>query len=116
MGPSALNGLPVKLLYALSPRPRFAYLVDAPADVAAERSADPEDARQLAAQNELYREVAKARGLRTVDASGALAASSDVIVREVLTDFEENHRTVVNGLLLSNPEQLNRVKKREGSG
>ncbi len=116
LGPSALNGLPVKLLYALSPRPRFAYLVDAPADVAAERSADPEDARQLAAQNELYREVAKARGLRTVDASGALAASSDVIVREVLTDFEENHRTVVNGLLLSNPEQLNRVKKREGSG
>ena len=107
LGPEALDGLPVKLLYALSPRPRFAYLLDAPADVAAERSLDPEDAGQLASQRELYREVAEARGLRVVDASGELAEASDVIVREVLTDFEDNHRTVVNGLLLSNPNQLN---------
>jgi len=111
LGPSALEGLPVKLLYALSPRPRFAYLLDAPADVAAERSLDPEDAGQLAAQRELYRQVAGARGLRTVDAEGELAEASDVIVREVLTDFEDNHSTVVNGLLLSNPDQLNRAKR-----
>jgi dTMP kinase len=115
LGPSALNGLPVKLLYALSPRPRFAYLLDAPAKVAAERSLDPEDAGQLAAQRALYHKVAKARGLRVVDASGALAEASDVIVREVLTNFEDNHRTFVNGLLLSNPEQLNRTK-REATG
>ena len=115
LGPAALDGLPVKLLYALSPRPRFAYLLDAPADVAAERSLDPEDAGQLAAQRELYREVAAARGLRIVDASGELAEASDVIVREVLTEFEDNHSTVVNGLLLSNPDQLNRAM-REATG
>ena len=108
LGPDAVDGLPVKLLHALSPRPRFAYLLDAPADVAAERSLDPEDAGQLATQRELYREIAEARGLRVVDASGELAEGSDVIVREVLTDFEDNHRTVVNRLLLSNPNQLNR--------
>ncbi len=111
LGADALEGLPVKLLYALSPRPRFAYLLDAPADVAAERSLDPEDAGQLASQRELYREVAEACGLRIVDASGELAEASDVIVREVLTDFEDNHSTVVNGLLLSNPDQLNRAKR-----
>ncbi len=115
LGPSALGGLPVKLLYALSPRPRFGYLLDAPADVAAERSLDPEDAGQLAAQRELYREVAEERGLRIVDASGELAEASDVIVGEVLTEFQDTHRTVVNGLLLSNPDQLIRAK-REATG
>ncbi|HEY5640198.1 MAG TPA: hypothetical protein VIW01_09115, partial [Dehalococcoidia bacterium] len=115
LGPSALEGLPVKLLFALSPRPRFAYLLDAPADVAAERSLDPEDPGQLAEQRELYREVAEAHGLRVVDASGELAEASDVIVRQVLTDFEDNHRTVVHGLLLSNPDQLIRAK-REATG
>ncbi len=111
LGTDAVDGLPVKLLYALSPRPRFAYLLDAPADVAAERSLDPEDAGQLAAQRQLYREVAEAQGLRVVDASGELAEGSDVIVREVLTDFEDNHNTVVNRLLLSNPNQLNRADR-----
>ncbi len=115
LGPSALERLPVKLLHALSPRPRFAYLLDAPADVAAERSLDPEDAGQLAAQRALYREVAAAHGLRTVDASGELAEASDVIVREVLTHFEDNCSTLVNRLLLSNPDQLIR-KKREAKG
>ena len=105
----------MKLLYALSPRPRFHYLLDAPADVAAERSLDPEDAGQLAAQRELYREVAEERGLRVVDASGELAEASDVIVREVLTEFQDTHRTVVNGLILSNPDQLIRAK-REATG
>jgi dTMP kinase len=105
--PDALRSLPVRLLFALAPRPRLAYALDAPADVAAARSLDPEDAGALAGQRALYAEVARAHSLRVVDAAGAFAASNDRLVREVLTDYEDNFGTLVNGLLLSNPGQLN---------
>jgi thymidylate kinase len=103
----AMDSLPVKLLFALSPKPRIAYLLEAPAAVAAERSLDPEDADALAAQRALYRELAQSRGMRLVDVSGEVAEASDIMVRQVLTDYEDKFRTIVNGLLFSNPGQLN---------
>ena len=103
----ALRSLPVRLLMVLAPRPRRAYLLDAPADVAAARSLDPEDAGGLAEQRALYAEIAKARHLCVIDCAGEMAEASDRIVREVLTDYEDNFGTLINGLLLSNPGQLN---------
>jgi len=103
----ALRSLPVRLLFASSPKPDAAYLLDAPAEVAAARSLDPEDAGELAAQQALYRELAVVCGLRVVDVSGEMADANDQIVREVLQTYEDNFGTVINGLLFSNPGQLN---------
>jgi dTMP kinase len=103
----ALRSLPVRLLFALAPKPRIAYLLDAPAEVAAGRALDPEDAATVAAQQRLYRELAVTRGLRIVDVRGEPAEASDRMVCEVLTEYEDNFGTLINGLLLSNPGQLN---------
>jgi len=61
----------------------------------------------LAEQRALYAEIAKARHLCVIDCAGEMAEASDRIVREVLTDYEDNFGTLINGLLLSNPGQLN---------
>jgi dTMP kinase len=103
----ALRSLPVRLLFALAPKPRIAYLLDSAPEVAAARALDPEEADAIAAQQRLYRELAVTRGLRIVDVQGEPAEASDRIVREVLTEYEDNFGTLINCLLLSNPGQLN---------
>jgi hypothetical protein len=82
----------VRVLMALAPAPDSAYLLDLPAEVAAFRTADPEDVWAMLGQRKLYRHVADA---------------NDRLVRRALQEYEDNFATLTNGLLLSNPSQLN---------
>ena len=97
----------VRALIALSPKPDAAYLLDAPAEIAAFRSADPEDADDLARQRELYRRAASDARLSILDVSGNFGDANDRLVRETLQQYEDSFATLTNGLLLSNPDQLN---------
>jgi thymidylate kinase len=96
-----------RLLSALAPRPDASYLLDAPAEIAAFRSADPEDVSDLHRQRVLYRRAADAGKLHVLDATGDFSDVSERLVRHALREYEDNFATFTNGLFLSNPEQLN---------
>ncbi len=97
----------VRMLMALAPAPGSAYLLDLPAEVAAFRSADPEDVWAMLGQRKLYRRVADAAKMHLLDVSEDFADANDRLVRRALQDYEDNFGTFSNGLLLSNPSQLN---------
>jgi thymidylate kinase len=97
----------VRMLMALAPAPGSAYLLDLPAEVAAFRSADPEDVWAMLGQRKLYRRVADAAKMHLLDVSEDFADANDRLVRRALQDYEDNFGTFSNGLLLSNPPQLN---------
>lgn len=97
----------VRMLMALAPAPGSAYLLDLPAEVAAFRSADPEDVWAMLGQRKLYRRVADAAKMHLLDVSEDFADANDRLVRRALQDYEDNFGTFSNGLLLSNPTQLN---------
>jgi thymidylate kinase len=97
----------VRVLMALAPWPDSAYLLDLPAEVAAFRSADPEDVWAMLGQRKLYRRVADAAKMDLLDVSGDFANANDRLVRRALQEYEDNFATLINGLLLSNPSQLN---------
>jgi thymidylate kinase len=97
----------VRVLMTLAPTPGSAYLLDLPAEVAAFRSADPEDVWPMLGQRQLYRRFADATRMHLLDVSGDFADANDRLVRSTLQDYEDNYETFTNGLLLSNPEQLN---------
>jgi thymidylate kinase len=97
----------VRALMALSPKPDAAYLLDLPAEIAAYRSADPEDVTDLARQRELYRRMVDAQKLYLLDVSGGFMDSNDRLVQRVLQAYEDSFATFTNGLFLSNPDQLN---------
>ena len=108
LGVSDPMSLPaVRALMALAPTPNSAYLLDLPAEVAAFRSADPEDVWAMLGQRKLYRRVADAAKMHLLDVSGDFADANDRLVRSALQDYEDNFATLTNGLLLSNPSQLN---------
>jgi thymidylate kinase len=108
LGESDPMSLPaVRALMMLAPKAQTAYLLDLPAEVAAFRAVDSEDPDDLRAQRELYARVADATKMQLLDVSGAFAAANNRLVRRALQEYEDNFSTFTNGLLLSNPRQLN---------
>lgn len=103
----AMSLAAVRALVRLSPRPDAAYMLDVPADIAAERSLDAEDAADLEAQRALYGRALLALRMRLLDVGGDFAETNDRLVREVLQEYEDDFPTLTNGIFLSNPEQLN---------
>lgn len=95
------------LLSMLSPKPDAGFLLDAPPDAAADRSADRESADALAKQRELYRSLAERRGLRVLDGDPDAEKTAETIVNTVIEEYMAEFGTLINGLMLSNPEQLN---------
>ncbi|MBM3188979.1 MAG: hypothetical protein FJZ90_09700 [Chloroflexi bacterium] len=83
---SATEGLSACLLRWLAPRPRLAYLLRIPPQVAQQRKPD-EALDHLADQAHAYEEVALAWGMRVVNATEALAESRDRLIHEVLTTY-----------------------------
>jgi thymidylate kinase len=109
LGVSDPMSLPaVRMLLALAPTPDAAYLLDLPAEAAAFRSADPEDVWAMLGQRKLYRRMADAAKMQLLDVSGDFADANDRLVRRAVQECEDNYATLTNGLLLSNPKQLNR--------
>jgi dTMP kinase len=99
-------------LSRVSPAPRVAYLLDLPAEDAATRSADREDAGALESQRQSYLPAAEERGMRVLDSRHAFEELNDELVRETLRSYFGRFGTLLNGLLLSNPDQLNAVARR----
>jgi thymidylate kinase len=97
----------VRALVRLSPRPHAAYLLGVPADVAAGRSLDAEEAADLESQRALYGRALLALRMRLLDVTRDFAEANDRLVREVLQEYEDSFPTLTNGLFLSNPDQLN---------
>jgi thymidylate kinase len=97
----------VRLISVLSPQARVAFLLDLAADQAAQRSADSEDARELQARRNDYLRMAAQRHMTVVDAGREFTALNDEIVRLALYEYFGRFGTLLNALLLSNPEQLN---------
>ena len=95
--------LALRLLAWASPRPAVGFLLDVPADVAAERAAGGENPLFLARQSARYRTLASEGGLRVLDATRPEEALSSEIVRTVLLRYYHRYRTVTNGLFLFNP-------------
>ena len=102
----------VRLLGVLSPEPSMGFLLDLPADQAVQRSADREFAQNLEERRRDYLEAAARRDMMLLDASGDFDDLSDEIVCEALRTYFVRFDTLLNGLLLSNPGQLNVVAGR----
>jgi thymidylate kinase len=102
-----LSDLPVRLLVALSPKPRAAYLLDVPAPLAVQRSGEMTAASEVHRERELYLRIAHDHSLRIRDASQDCLTVNDTLVREVLQEYLDDFDTLLNGLFLSNRAQLN---------
>jgi len=101
------GALPLRLLLSLAPRPDYAFLLDVPPGVARVRSRDPAPLWALAEQRRLYLALAVRRGLRTVDATAPVTDVADAVTLPVLRGYQDRFHTLLDGLLLSNPSQLN---------
>jgi thymidylate kinase len=95
----------MRLLRALSPRPQCAYLLQVPAEAAAQRSAAPEDAALLAEQAALRSKIAAAWGVQIVDNSAPFDEVSAGITRETLRRYYRDFRTLRNMIFFSNPKR-----------
>jgi len=95
------------LLSALAPKPDAGFLLDVPPGDAANRAADRESAGALAKQRELYRSLAKRRRLRVLQGDADAEKTAETIVNTVLEEYMADFGTLLNGLMRSNPDQLN---------
>ncbi len=96
-----------RLLLAISPRPDYAFLLDVPPEVARARGDEETSLVELTAQRRLYLHLASEHGLQVVEASREGNDVCDVVTLTVLRGYQDRFRTLLNGLLLSNPTQLN---------
>lgn len=106
----------IAVLHHLSPAPQVAYLLDLPPTEAANRSADPENVIQLERQRQAYLRLAHQRKMWMADALRDFGQLSDDIVRDTLRTYFRRFDTLLNGLLLSNPGQLNAIGRRLRQG
>jgi thymidylate kinase len=103
--PTIERRLAAKILRWLTPRPRIAYWLDVPADVAQARSAEPLPASLLRDQSGAFSRLSALWGLARLDGSRDRAELSDEIVHQVLSAYFSDYHTVINTLFLKNPGQ-----------
>jgi thymidylate kinase len=108
-----LNRLAIKLMLALVPKPDAAYLLDVPEGICAQRKDEDTDADYLRCQRGIYTELVNRYHLRIKKTDREFNVTTDEIVGEVLTPYFDNFQTFLNGLLLSNPSQLNKRQREQ---
>lgn len=100
-----------KTLLFFCPRPNMAWLLDVPAETAAQRQPDENcteaSTSLLNAQRADYLQLASKCGIRILPTSSAPECSTTRMVRETLGRYFTGYRTFVNWLLISNPSQMN---------
>ncbi|MFW6194928.1 MAG: nucleotidyltransferase family protein [Chloroflexota bacterium] len=94
-------------LRVLSPKPHLSYLVDVPEETAQERHNLPISREELRAYRERYLELAPRLNAQILDGTQAVYEVNDPVQVDVLNTFNRRYPTLLNGLLLSNPGQLN---------
>ncbi|NLG26870.1 MAG: hypothetical protein GX557_03115 [Chloroflexi bacterium] len=98
------DSLAGRLLRALTPRPRRAYLLDVAPYQALARKPD-ETLEFLTEQAQTYRSMADRWGLRVVSTTADFNSASDPIVHGVLTEYYRDWHTLIGGLFMTNPKR-----------
>ena len=103
--------LPGRLLRRLNPRPRRTFYLEL--SPAAARRRQPAEVQQgtlelAERQVAVYNHLLERGYTRRVDGTLAPEMISDWLVYDTLTDYFDRYRTLVNGLLLSNPKACSR--------
>jgi len=104
--PSAVP-LPLRILDALSPAPRAAFLLDVDPAEALRRKPEEGGTTHLEAARRMFLAEASRRGVEVIPATEGIDDIHEEITRVSLKAFLERYRTFGNWLLASNPEQLN---------
>lgn len=99
--------LAVGFLKALSPKPRVAYMLDVPAEVAQERHSIPISLDELHRHREGYLKLAAEFGAKIQNGTPNAADLNDKLVFDVVNEYEAGYPTWLNGMFMFNPEQLN---------
>ena len=100
-----------RLLRGLNPRPRRAYYLELDANAARRRQSSEvqQGTLELAErQVAVYNRLLERNDLHAVDGNSAPEQISDRLVYETLTDYFDHYRTLLNGLMLSNPKACSR--------
>jgi thymidylate kinase len=95
-----------RLLRWLAPRPHQAFWFDVPPDLALARRDGKASADLLLRQTERIRTVAAELDATRLNATAPLAEQSDRLVTQVLGEYFDAHRTVLNTLFFANPRPL----------
>jgi hypothetical protein len=90
----------------LAPQPDHAFWFDVPPEAALARKADEESVEMLLRQAACVRTLAADLRATRLDAAVPLAALSDRLVTEVLRDYFDAHRTLLNIFFFANPRRL----------
>ena len=105
--------VPGRILKLLAPRPRFSFWFDVPSEVALARKAGQESPAFLQRQATLLPGLAAEMGATRLDGTRPLAELNVELVTQVLRDYLDAHRTLLNGLFWANPRRLPRPWREE---
>ncbi len=108
--------LAVSFLKALSPKPRVAYMLDVPEEVAQERHNLPISLEELHQYREGYLKLATEYRAKIQNGTLSAVDLNDNLVFEVVNEFEASYPSWLNGMFLYNPEQLNPGMSSENKG
>ncbi|OGO31580.1 MAG: hypothetical protein A2Z29_02820 [Chloroflexi bacterium RBG_16_56_11] len=101
------NRFAIKMMLALAPRPDTAYFLDVPEKISTERRDENTNLKYLRRQRDVYAVMVNAYRLRIKRTDRDFTENADEIVREVAKPYFKVYPTLLNGLFLSNPGQLN---------
>ena len=99
--------LAVKFLKVLSPKPRVAYMLDVPEEIAQERHNLPISLEELRQYREGFLKLADEFGAKIQNGTLSAVDLNDNLVFEAVNAFERDYPTWLNGMFLFNPEQVN---------
>jgi hypothetical protein len=85
----------------------MSFFLEAPDHLLAQRKQEQTDPRYLSALREAYRKLAESYPFKVKETGGDFTSLSDEIARETLDFYMDRYHTLLNGLFLSNPAQLN---------
>lgn len=97
---------PLRALRAASPRPQAAFLLDVDAEEALRRKPEEGGVEHIEAARRMFASLLAGRAV-AVPASATAGGAAELIAREGLSRFYRRYGTLLNGLLASNPGQLN---------
>jgi len=103
--------LALKLLHALTPRPHVAVTLDVDPAEALRRKPEEGSTAHLETARRMFLELTDARRMTVVEGTASADEIQRGIARAALLEFYARYGTLINGLLRSNPGQMNR---REG--
>jgi thymidylate kinase len=100
--------LALKVLHTMIPRPNVAILLDVDADEALRRKPEEGSTEHLETARRMFLELAQARRMTVVGGNSSGEEIQRTVARTVLDSFYARYGTLINWLLRSNPEQLNK--------